>query len=162
VFRSLPAKLSGGLTGLVRAGVGIPQMGATVLLFNHEDRLFARVLTDEKGGFSFLSLIPDVYSVRVSLRSFVPVFRDNIVGQPGVRSILNVNRTTLFSTIRLVTPPAGERALMTDDCKIVLRTKAAGGEWAHFDDVELVPGAARLCSPKRAAWSSSPEAMEAR
>ena len=29
-------------------------------------------------------------------------------------------------------------------CTIVLRTKAAGGEWAHFDDVELVPGAARL------------------
>src|SRR5947208_2934312 len=82
-----PAKLSGGLTGLVRNGVGIPQMGATVLLFNHEERLFARVLTDEKGGFSFLSLIPDVYSVRVSLRSFVPVFRDNIVVQPGVRSI---------------------------------------------------------------------------
>jgi arabinogalactan endo-1,4-beta-galactosidase len=29
-------------------------------------------------------------------------------------------------------------------CKIVLRTKAAAGEWAHFDDIELVPGAARL------------------
>src|SRR5258706_13284975 len=84
-----PAKLSGGLTGLVRDGVGVPQMGATVLLFNHEERLFARALTDEKGGFSFLSLIPDVYSVRVSLRSFVPVFRDNIVVQPAVRRIRN-------------------------------------------------------------------------
>jgi hypothetical protein len=120
-----PAKLSGGLTGLVRDGVGIPQMGATVLLFNHEERLFARVLTDEKGGFSFLSLIPDVYSVRVSLRSFVPVFRDNIVVQPGVRSILNVNLTTLFSTIQLVTPPPGERAIMTDDWKWVLRSASA-------------------------------------
>jgi arabinogalactan endo-1,4-beta-galactosidase len=29
-------------------------------------------------------------------------------------------------------------------CKIVLRTKAAGGEWAQFDDIEVVPGAARL------------------
>ncbi len=120
-----PAKLSGGLTGLVRDGIGVPQMGATVLLFNHEDRLFARALTDEKGGFSFLSLMPDVYSVRVSLRSFVPVFRDNIVVQPGVRSILNVNLTTLFSTIQLVTPPPGERALMTDDWKWVLRSASA-------------------------------------
>src|SRR4029077_3119182 len=119
-FAIAPAKLSGALTGLVRDGVGIPQMGATVLLFTHEDRLFGRVLTDEKGAFSFLSLAPDIYSVRVSLRSFVPVFRDNILVQPGVRSVLNVNLSTLFSTIQLVTPPAGERALMTDD-----------GKWGH-------------------------------
>src|SRR5438093_12582175 len=120
-----PTKLSGGLTGLVRDGVGVPQMGATVLLFNHEERLFARALTDEKGGFSFLSLIPDVYSVRVSLRSFVPVFRDNIVVQPGVRSVLNVNLTTLFSSIQLIAPAPGERALMNDDWKWVLRTASS-------------------------------------
>ena len=124
-FAVSPARLSGGITGLVRDGIGIPQMGATVQLFNREDRLFARALTDEKGGFSFLSLMPDVYSVRVSLRSFVPVFRDNIVVQPGMRSVLNVNLTTLFSTIQLVTPPPGERALMTDDWKWVLRSASS-------------------------------------
>ena len=123
-----PTKLSGGLTGLVRDGVGVPQMGATVLLFNHEERLFARALTDEKGGFSFLSLIPDVYSVRVSLRSFVPVFRDNIVVQPGVRSILNVNLTTLFSTIQLAPLSTQQRTLMSDEWKWVLRTSSATAE----------------------------------
>src|SRR5579863_1195032 len=120
-----PAKLSGALSGLVRDAVGIPQMGATVLLFTHEDRLFGRALTDEKGAFSFLSLAPDTYSVRVSLRSFVPVFRDNIVVQPGLRSVLNVNLSTLFSTIQLVAPPEGERALMTDDWKWVLRSASS-------------------------------------
>jgi arabinogalactan endo-1,4-beta-galactosidase len=30
------------------------------------------------------------------------------------------------------------------DCTIVFHTDAAGGEWSNFDDVELVPGAARL------------------
>jgi hypothetical protein len=124
-FAIAPAKLSGALTGLVRDGVGIPQMGATVLLFTHEDRLFGRALTDEKGAFSFLSLAPDIYSVRVSLRSFVPVFRDNIIVQPGVRSVLNVNLSTLFSTIQLVTPPQGERALMNDDWKWVLRSASS-------------------------------------
>ena len=124
-FAIAPAKLSGALTGLVRDGVGIPQMGATVLLFTHEDRLLARALTDEKGAFSFLSLAPDIYSVRVSLRSFMPVFRDNIVVQPGLRSILNINLSTLFSTIQLVTPPEGERALMTDDWKWVLRSASS-------------------------------------
>lgn len=110
---------------MVRDGAGIPQMGATVLLFNHEDHLFARALTDEKGSFLFLGLTPDVYSLRINLRSFVPVFRDNIVVQPGVRSVLHVNLSTLFSTIQLVTPPPGESTLMTDDWKWVLRSAAA-------------------------------------
>jgi hypothetical protein len=124
-FAVSPAKLSGGITGLVRDGSGVPQMGATIMLFTHEERLFTRVLTDEKGAFSFLSLAPDVYSIRVSLRSFVPVFRDNIVVQPGMRSILNVNLTTLFSSIQLVAAPPGERSLMTDDWKWVLRSASA-------------------------------------
>jgi hypothetical protein len=125
VFAVAPVKLSGALTGVVHDGAGVPQMGATVLLFNHEARLFARALTDEKGGFSFLSLMPDVYSVRVSLRSFVPVFRDNIVVQPGVRSVLNVSLTTLFSSIQLITPPPGESGIMSDDWKWVLRSDSS-------------------------------------
>jgi len=124
-FAVAPVKLSGAITGQVRDGVGIPQMGATVLLFTHEDRLFARALTDENGAFSFLSLMPEVYSIRVTLRSFAPVFRNNIQVQPGMRSVLNVNLTTLFSTIQLVTPPEGERALMTDDWKWVLRSASS-------------------------------------
>ncbi len=69
--------------------------------------------------------MPDVYSIRVSLRSFVPVFRENIVVQPGVRSLLNVSLTTLFSTIELIAPPPGERALMSDDWKWVLRSASS-------------------------------------
>jgi len=124
-FAVAPAKLSGAITGQVRDGVGIPQMGATVLLFTHRDRLFARALTNENGAFSFLSLMPDVYSIRVTLRSFAPVFRNNIQVQPGMRSVLNVSLTTLFSTIQLVTPPEGERALMSDDWKWVLRSASS-------------------------------------
>jgi len=124
-FAASPVKLAGTLTGLVHDAAGIPQMGASVLLFNHEDHLFARALTDDKGSFSFPSLIPDVYSIRVSLRSFIPVFRDNIVVQPGVRSVLNVSLSTLFSTIQLITPPPGEGVVMTDDWKWVLRTASS-------------------------------------
>ncbi|PYT32895.1 MAG: hypothetical protein DMG57_00275 [Acidobacteria bacterium] len=124
-FAVSPVKLSGGITGLVRNGTGIPQMGATVLLFNREDRLSGKALTDENGAFGFLSLLPDVYSVRVTLRSFAPVFRNHIVVQPGVRSMLNVNLTTLFSSIELITPPAGHRDLMNDDWKWTLRTASS-------------------------------------
>ena len=124
-FAATAAKLSGGITGSVRDGAGVPQMGASVLLFDHQDRLAARALTDGNGAFTFLSLMPDVYAIRVSLRSFIPVFRENIVVQPGVRSVLNVSVSTLFSTIQLVTPAPGEVGLMSDDWKWVLRSASS-------------------------------------
>src|SRR5260370_30526540 len=80
-------KLSGEIVGFVTDGVGIPQMGATVLLYNRQERLFQRALTNDRGAFTFASLLPDVYSIRVSLSSFVPAIRGHIQVEPGMRSV---------------------------------------------------------------------------
>src|SRR5579872_6346737 len=87
---SLP-KLSGEISGMVTDTAGIPQMGATVLLYNRQARLFQRALTNERGTFAFAALMPDLYSIRVSLSSFVPAIRGNILVEPGMRSVLNVS-----------------------------------------------------------------------
>ena len=50
-------------------------MGATVLLFNRYERIIQRSLTNERGAFGFESLPPDLYSVRVSLTSFMPAMK---------------------------------------------------------------------------------------
>src|ERR1700722_964329 len=113
--------LAGAISGLVTDGGGIPQMGAAVMLFNRQDRLSEKVFTDEKGVFAFAGLVPDVYSIRVTLASFVPAIRDRILVQPGMRSALNVSMATLFSSIRLVYP-AEQPVFMKDDWKWVLRT----------------------------------------
>ena len=118
-------KLSGEIAGMVTDASGIPQMGATVLLYNHLDRLSQRALTNDRGGFSFGSLLPDVYSIRVSLASYVPAIRGNIVVEPGMRSVLNVSLATLFSTIQLVPLSGQQRSLMSDEWKWVLRTSTA-------------------------------------
>jgi hypothetical protein len=120
-----PAVLGGSISGLVTDSTGVPQMGATVLLFNRYDRLTEKALTDEKGAFVFAGLIPDVYSIRVTLASFVPAIRGSILVQPGMRSILNVNLANLFSSIQLVYPGAERRVLMNDEWKWVLRTATA-------------------------------------
>ena len=73
-----PAKLSGSILGLVTDGSGVPQMGATVVLFNRQDRVFLKSLTDDKGAFSFDGLAPDRYSVRVTLASFSPIGKTNV------------------------------------------------------------------------------------
>jgi len=113
--------LSGAIAGSVTNGEGIPQMGAAVMLFNRQDGLSGKAFTDEQGNFAFPGLLPDVYSIRVTLASFVPAIKKNILVQPGIRSVLNVSMATLFSSIHLVYP-AEHPAFMSDDWKWVLRT----------------------------------------
>jgi hypothetical protein len=117
--------VSGAIAGLVTDSTGVPQMGATVLLFNRFDRLCQKVLTDEKGAFEFDHLLPGAYMVRVTLASFLPAMKNNILVQPGLRSLLNVTMAGLFSSVELVYPTPEKRALMSDDWKWVLRTGTA-------------------------------------
>jgi hypothetical protein len=119
-----PPPLNGAIAGIVRGTAGIPQMGATVILYNRQQRLIGKVLTDDHGEFRLLGLIPAPYSVKVSLASFVPATKEILV-QPGVRSILNVNLSTLFSTIQFAYPALESGNVMTDDWKWVLRSASS-------------------------------------
>jgi hypothetical protein len=120
-----PIKLSGVITGVVSDSMGIPQMGAVVLLYNRQERVYGKVQTDDLGQFRFLGLFPDLYSVKVTLATFVPALKKNILVQPGMRSVLNVNLNTLFSTIQLAYPSIDSGSLMSDDWKWVLRTASS-------------------------------------
>jgi hypothetical protein len=55
----------------------------------------------------------------------MPVSRKNIFVQPGLRTLLSVNLAGLFSSIQLVYPEAGDRSILSDDWKWVLRTSNA-------------------------------------
>src|ERR1039457_4929547 len=114
-------QLSGMIAGRVADSAGTPRMGATVLLYNRQERVFERALTDDRGEFRFLGLFPDIYSVRVTLATFVPALRTGILVQPGMRSLLAVDLNALFSSIQLSYPPIDGGSLMTDDWKWVLR-----------------------------------------
>lgn len=127
-----PIKLSGALGGVVTNSLGIPQMGASVVLYNRLDRSFDKALTNERGEFRFLGLFPDLYSVRVSLATFVPAMRKDILVQPGMRSILNVNLNSLFSSIQIGYPTADSGSLMTDDWKWILRSASATRPVSRF------------------------------
>ena len=65
------------------------------------------------------------YSIRVSLASFLPALKRNIVVQPGMRSLLSVNLAGVLSSIELVYSATGSRAIMSDDWKWVLRSSSA-------------------------------------
>ncbi len=120
-----PAKLSGSIAGFVRDSAGIPQMGASVLLFNRYERLIQRTLTNERGLFGFDSLTPDLYSVRISLASFVPALKQKIAVQPGMQSLLYVDLASVLSSIELVYAAPGQSALMSDDWKWAMKASAS-------------------------------------
>jgi len=115
-------KLLGALTGSVRDNGGVPQMGAVVQLFNKYDRQIERALTNSSGEFGFQSLLPDVYSIRVTLSSFMPALKRNITIQAGATSVLAINLASVLSSVELVYSSPNSGALMSEDWKWVLRS----------------------------------------
>ncbi|MBZ5601344.1 MAG: TonB-dependent receptor [Acidobacteriia bacterium] len=121
---SLPVP-EAGIFGQVKSAGNVAQMGASVLLYDRYDQLVRRVLTNAEGKFVFDKLAPDVYSIRVSLASFVPALRRNIAVAAGSENLLQINLANLFSTIDLISSGPARGTLMSDDWKWVLRSSQA-------------------------------------
>ena len=117
--------LSGQILGEVRNANGVVQMGAVVSLYNRYDELLRRGLSNQDGKFVFDGLTPDVYSIRVSLASFVPAFRRNISVLAGSDNLLRIQLASALSTIELVPLNSPEGALISDSWKWVLRSSHA-------------------------------------
>ena len=100
-------------------------MGASVYLYNRYDELVRKGLSNEQGRFAFDALAPDLYSIRVILASFVPAERHNISVLPNSENRLDINLTSVLSSIGMTTTPVSPGTLMTDDWKWVLRTSQA-------------------------------------
>lgn len=129
---SLP--ITGNLLGAVADSSGIPQIGATVQLFNKYARLIAKTRTVSGGRFAFADLPVDVYSIRVSLASFLPAARDKIAIKAGLDSVLQIHLATLFSNVEL--SYALPEGAMTNDWKWVLRSSPATRPITRFLPVE--------------------------
>jgi hypothetical protein len=104
----------------VKGAAGVVEMGARVLLYDRHELLIRQVLTNEQGQFAFAALSPDVYSIRVTLASFVPALRRNISVGAGTENLLQINLSGIFSTVDIMSS-ASHGTLMGDDWKWVLR-----------------------------------------
>lgn len=132
---SLP--LTGNLLGSVVDSSGTPQMGATVLLLNKYHQAISRATSDSNGRFAFALLPPDTYSLRASLSSFLPAFREQLNVKPGADSVLQIHLATLFSSVEItyLLPSA----IMSDDWKWVLRSSSATRPINRFLPPDLTP-----------------------
>lgn len=121
-FAVSPLKLAGALEGRVSDDGGKPQMGAVVQIYNRQDKLVDRALTDPEGFFVFGGLLPDVYSIRVTLGTFIPAVRNQIRVLAGESNILDINLSSLFSSIHIVPPGDRGSDIASEDWKWVLRS----------------------------------------
>lgn len=117
--------LTGSIAGIVSDALGIPQMGAAVILFNRMERQVGKVLTDDRGSFQFDAIPSDIYSVKVSLTTFMPALRRGISVQPGVRRVLAINLAGMLSTVDLVYSLPVKDGFMSEDWKWTLRGSLA-------------------------------------
>jgi len=121
-----PIRIGGQLSGLVSDSAGRPQIGALVMLYNRQDKVLQRVATDFAGNFSFDDLLPDLYSIRVSFAAFVPAIKEAVQVKPGMRSLLEINLSRVFSSVQLIaTSPTSGSGLMNDDWKWTLRADSS-------------------------------------
>jgi len=99
-FPSLAMDKPGSISGYVRNGAGIPQMGAMVEVLGAAARDL-KVFTDERGFYNIADLIPGTYTLKVTAPSFLPVLRDKIGLRPGSAMTVNVTLNTLFEAMQL-------------------------------------------------------------
>lgn len=132
-----PVKLSGAIAGVVNDSRGVPQMGATVILYNRQDRQIGKTLSDQNGQFRLAGLYPSLYSLRVTLASFVPAVHKNISVEAGRLSRLRVSLNTLFSSIQLDYPNIENGSLISDDWKWVLRSASDTRPVMHFREDQI-------------------------
>ena len=124
-FAATPIRFSGQLDGLVTDVGGRPQPGAVVILLNQQERFLQRSTTDALGSFSFGELLPDLYSIQVSFANFVPALKQRIQIKPGMRSLLEINLSRVFSSVQIVSTSPVPGGLMNDSWKWTLRTDNA-------------------------------------
>jgi len=150
-----PIRFSGELGGLVTDVGGKPQPGAIVSLFNKEDRLLLKSATDSLGAFAFGELLPDLYSVQVSLSSFVPAMKDRIQIKPGMRSLLEVSLSRVFSSVQLVSTAPISGSLMSDSWKWALRADNSTRPILRFLPVQQAATSSTAASTGGAAFTDS-------
>jgi hypothetical protein len=129
-------RVFGAIEGEVRDAAGIRQLGATVRLYDRQEQEVARQLTGPDGAFRFPALSPDLYSIRVSLASYIPAVRQQILVRAGANSYLAIQLATIFSTIELVSiVPHGPVQVVSDDWKWVLRSANASRPVLRFRSI---------------------------
>ena len=102
------------ISGVVRDGQGVAQMGALVQVLASNSATVATAFTDQHGRYIIANLTPGKYLVRASASLFVPATKANLELRSGVTTVVNLTLAALFDTASWL-PAERRRADESDD-----------------------------------------------
>jgi hypothetical protein len=88
---------SASVSGVVRDGQGVVQIGAMVQVLAADSSSIATAFTDIYGRYRILNLLPGKYQIRASAPLFLPTTRGNLHLLTGARATVNLTLTTLVN-----------------------------------------------------------------
>jgi len=122
---STAAPTFGSLSGKVTDVRGKPQMGALVMVMASDGRILHRLYTNQLGIFVQDHLLPGVYSLKVSLISFLPAMKEHLTVEPGSKAFLSINLASLTDTLTGLMGNGHPRPEADSDWKWVVRSAGA-------------------------------------
>jgi hypothetical protein len=131
----------GKLSGTVVDLSGVPQMGATISIAAESARetFTLQLLSNERGRFSTESLLPGLYSIRVTLAGFLPTVSRHIRVDANLTTLLRIELGSFTSSIEQLRRKPNQPS-EPDDWAWVLRTSAATRTVLRFEEGEVTLG----------------------
>jgi hypothetical protein len=120
-------KTPGKLSGVVRDGSGVPQMGASVEVVPENSLLSVSrsLLTNTQGVFRGDKLTPGFYTIRVTLAGFLPTLQQHIRVSPNLTTMVRVELESVFGSFEQLRRQPPNSSAQADDWKWVLRSASA-------------------------------------
>jgi hypothetical protein len=119
---AIRAPAGGKLSGMVVDENGTPQMGATVWVISEQGvGNPVKLLTNDRGLFAASRLLPGLYSVRVTLASFLPAVRSHVRVDLKTSSFITVRLDSILTSFSALRRP-GPGEVDPDEWMWVIRT----------------------------------------
>jgi len=130
---------AGKISGVVVDPSGTPQMGATVSISAENLLTFApaELLTNDRGRFSTATLVPGMYSIKVTLAGFLPAIQQHIQVNDQQTTLLEIVLGSVFSSFEKLRRPANE-SLASDEWIWVLRSASATRSILRWQDGTII------------------------
>lgn len=124
------------VSGVVRDSSGVPQIGAVVELLRPDLSVIASAYTNSRGRYSFASIVPGRYAVKVMGAAFLPSLRENVRVQTS--TVVNLTLHTLYEAMQWLPAQPRTAGDQKDDWTWTLRASANRPLLRWLEDGPLV------------------------
>ena len=112
------------ITGVVRDGAGVAQLGVLVQISAADSAVVARAFTDLRGRYLVANLVPGRYEVQATGALFAPTLKPNLRLRAGAQAVVNLTMSTIYDTASWLPAERRKADEPTDDWAWTLRAAA--------------------------------------